>query len=126
LFRLKERTKQKAVDSPNPVPKRAEQNQLDRSGEWQDNPPYKRRTDLAGHAVLEASRTVDSRPLVSSLSWRPFFVCLRYPIGTPPKIGQLRDVARQCAFTNRLQGGKNNQVFSGKKQDADAKASILA
>jgi hypothetical protein len=32
LFRSKERTKQKAVDGPNPVLKRAKQKQLDRSG----------------------------------------------------------------------------------------------
>jgi hypothetical protein len=35
LVRSKDRTKQKAVDGPNPVPKRAERNQLARSGEWQ-------------------------------------------------------------------------------------------
>jgi hypothetical protein len=67
LFRSKDRTKQKAVNSPNPVPKRAEQNQLDRSGEWQEKSPLKNMRSLtsAGHAVLDASRTVDSRPPVS-------------------------------------------------------------
>jgi hypothetical protein len=65
LFRSKDRNKRKAEDSPNSVPKRAERNQSDCSGEWRET------------AAKKASCTWTQGPPVFLPFLTAFFVC--YP-----------------------------------------------